>query len=151
MGVKISIDGSAELLTPNPLPRNFNFKIITKIQTFNGRNSENRPLDKLEEYEVLLKTLHFDVSLLKVPSNEKCQLFQVWTSAIHKPHPFPLLPPHPEWWKILLFFLKLVSLDIKLMYVLWTCAAIIELRCGQWTMVSKRKYLHPFPTYTWSI
>ena len=30
--IKISVDGSAELLTPNPLPRNFNYKIITKIK-----------------------------------------------------------------------------------------------------------------------
>ena len=53
MDVKISIDGSAELLTPNPLPRNFNYKIIIKIQASNGKNSKNRPLDKLEEYAVL--------------------------------------------------------------------------------------------------
>ena len=53
MDVKISIDGSAELLTPSPLPRNFNYKIIIKIQASNGKNSKNRPLDKLEEYAVL--------------------------------------------------------------------------------------------------
>ena len=53
MNVKISIDGSAELLTPSPLPRNFNYKIIMKIQASNGKNSKKRPLDKLEEYAVL--------------------------------------------------------------------------------------------------
>ena len=53
MDVKISIDSSAELLAPNPFPRNFNYKIIIKIQASNGRNSKNRPLDKLEEYVVL--------------------------------------------------------------------------------------------------
>ena len=55
MDIKISKDGSAELLlTPNPLPRNFNYKIIIKIQaSINGKNSKNRPLDKLEEYAVL--------------------------------------------------------------------------------------------------
>ena len=51
MDVKISIDGSAELLTPNPLPRNFHYKIV--IHASNGKNSKNRPLDKLEEYAVL--------------------------------------------------------------------------------------------------
>ena len=30
--IKISVDGSAEPLTPNPLSRNFNYKIITKIK-----------------------------------------------------------------------------------------------------------------------
>ena len=59
MDVKISIDGSAEPLTPNPLPRNFNYKIITKIQASNERNNKNGPLDKLEEYAVVLKTLQF--------------------------------------------------------------------------------------------
>ena len=58
MDVKISIDGSAEPLTPNPLPRNFNYKIITKIQASNERNNNNGPLDKLEEYAVVL-TLQF--------------------------------------------------------------------------------------------
>ena len=53
MDVKISIDGSAELLTPNPLPRNFNCKIIIKIQASNGKNSKSRALDKLEEYAIL--------------------------------------------------------------------------------------------------
>ena len=57
--IKISIDGSAELLTPNPLPRNFNYKIIIKIQASNGKNSKNRPLDKLEEYAVKNTTLHY--------------------------------------------------------------------------------------------
>ena len=59
MDGKISIDGSAEPLTPNPLPRNFNYKIITKIQASNGKKSKNRPMDKLEEYAVDLKTPHF--------------------------------------------------------------------------------------------
>ena len=58
MDVKISIDGSAEPLTPYPLPRNFNYKIITKIQA-SERNNKNGPLDKLEEYAVVLKTLQF--------------------------------------------------------------------------------------------
>ena len=31
--IKISIDGSAELLTLNPLPRNFNYIIIIKQDT----------------------------------------------------------------------------------------------------------------------
>ena len=53
MDVKIRIDGSAELLTPNPLPRNFNYKIIIKIQASNGKNSKHRPMDKLGEYAVL--------------------------------------------------------------------------------------------------
>ena len=53
MDVKISIDGSAELLTPNPLPRNFNYKIVIKIHASSGKKSKNRPLDKLEEYAVL--------------------------------------------------------------------------------------------------
>ena len=58
--IKISIDGSAELiLTPNPLPRNFNYKIIIKIQASNGKNRKNRPLDKLEEYAVKNTTLHY--------------------------------------------------------------------------------------------
>ena len=56
MDVNISIDGSAEPLTPNPLPRNFNYKIITKIQA-SERNNKKGPLDKLEEYAVILKTL----------------------------------------------------------------------------------------------
>ena len=56
MDVKISIDGSAEPLTPNPLRRNFNYKIITKIQA-SERNNKKGPLDKLEEYAVILKTL----------------------------------------------------------------------------------------------
>ena len=56
---KISIDGSAELLNPNPLPRNFNYKIIIKIQASNGKNRKNRPLDKLEEYAVKNTTLHY--------------------------------------------------------------------------------------------
>ena len=78
--VKISIDGSAALQTPNPLPRNFNYKIIIKIQASNGKNSKNRPLHKLEEYAVDLKTLHYTISrlmsgLLTVSSNEKYQLF----------------------------------------------------------------------------
>ena len=34
-------------------PRNFNYKIVIKIQASNGKNSKNRPLDKLEEYAVL--------------------------------------------------------------------------------------------------
>ena len=59
MDVKISIDGSADPLTPNPLPRNFNYNIITKIQASNERNNKNGPLDKLEEYAVVLKTLQF--------------------------------------------------------------------------------------------
>ena len=59
MDVKIIIDGSAELLTSNPLPRNFNYKVISKTQASNGKNSENRLLDKLEKYAVDLKTLHF--------------------------------------------------------------------------------------------
>ena len=41
---KISIDGSAELLTANHLPRNFNYKVIIKIRASNGKNSKNRPL-----------------------------------------------------------------------------------------------------------
>ena len=53
------LDGSAELLTPNPLPRHFNYKIIIKIQASNGKNSKNRPLDKLEEYAVKNTTLHY--------------------------------------------------------------------------------------------
>ena len=54
MDVKISIDGSAELLTPNPLPRYLNYKIIMKIQAANGKNSKNSwPLDKLGEYAAL--------------------------------------------------------------------------------------------------
>ena len=53
MDVKISIDGSAELLTPNPLPRNFNHKIVIKIHASSGKKIKNRPLDKLEEYAVL--------------------------------------------------------------------------------------------------
>ena len=57
--IKISIDGSAELLTPNPLPRNFNYKIIIKIQASNGKNRKNRPLDKLEEYAVKNTKLHY--------------------------------------------------------------------------------------------
>ena len=57
--IKISIDGSAELLTPNPLPRNFNYKIVIKIQASNGKNRKNRPLDKLEEYAVKNPTLHY--------------------------------------------------------------------------------------------
>ena len=59
MEVKISVDGSAEPLTPSPLPRNSNYKIITKIQASNERNNKNGPLDKLEEYAVVLKTLQF--------------------------------------------------------------------------------------------
>jgi len=59
MDFKISIYGSAELLTPNPLPRNFNYKIIITIQASNGKNGKNRPLDKLEECPVDLKTQHF--------------------------------------------------------------------------------------------
>ena len=58
MDGKISIDGSAEPLTPNPLPRNFNYKIITKIQASNERKNKNGPRDKLEEYAVVL-TLQF--------------------------------------------------------------------------------------------
>ena len=57
--IKISIDGCAELLTPNPLPRNFNYKIIIKIQASKGKNRKNRPLDKLEEYAVKNTTLHY--------------------------------------------------------------------------------------------
>ena len=57
--IKISIDGSADLLTLNPLPRNFNYKIIIKIKALNGRNRKNRPLDKLEEYAVKNTTLHY--------------------------------------------------------------------------------------------
>ena len=57
--INISIDGFAELLTANPLPRNFNYKIIIKIQASNGKNSKNRPLDKLEEYAVKNTTLHY--------------------------------------------------------------------------------------------
>ena len=53
------MDGSAELLTFNPLPRNFNYKIIIKIQASNGKNRKNRPLDKLEEYAVKNTTLHY--------------------------------------------------------------------------------------------
>ena len=53
MDVKISIDGSAELLTPNPLPRYLNYKIIMKIQAANEKNSKNRHLDKLGEYAAL--------------------------------------------------------------------------------------------------
>ena len=59
--IKISIDGSAELLTPIPLPRNFNYKIIIKIQASNGKNRKNRPPDKLEEYAVKNTTLHYVV------------------------------------------------------------------------------------------
>ena len=54
MDVKVSVDGSAKPLTSNPLPRNFNYKVITKIQELNGMNSDNRPLDKLEENAVVL-------------------------------------------------------------------------------------------------
>jgi len=43
--IKISIDGSAEPLTSNPLPRKFTYRIITKIQASNGRSSKNRTLD----------------------------------------------------------------------------------------------------------
>ena len=59
--IKISVDGSTEPLTPNPLRRNFNYKIIIKIQALNGKNSKNRPLDKLEEYAVKkhYTTLHY--------------------------------------------------------------------------------------------
>ena len=46
-------------------------------------------------------------------------------------HPFPFLPPHPEYLRILLLFLKLVSLDVELMYLLWTSVMIIELKFGQ--------------------
>ena len=59
MDIKISIYGSAEPLTSNPLPRNFNYKIIIKIQASNGKNRKNRPLDKLEEYAVKNTTLHY--------------------------------------------------------------------------------------------
>ena len=41
--IKIRIDGSAELLTPNPLPRNFNYKNIIKIQASNGENRKTGP------------------------------------------------------------------------------------------------------------
>ena len=57
--INISIDGSAELLTPNPLPRNFTYKIIIKIQASKGKNRKNKPLDKLEEYAVRNTTLHY--------------------------------------------------------------------------------------------
>ena len=73
------LDLPLELLTPNPIPRKFNYKIIIKIQASNGKNSKNRPLDQLEEYAV--KTLHYTISrlmstgLLTVLSNEKCLLF----------------------------------------------------------------------------
>ena len=78
--IKISSDGSAELLTLNPLPRNFNYKIIIKIQASNGKNRENRPLDKLEEFAVKNTTPHYTISrLMSGPltdsSGEKCQLF----------------------------------------------------------------------------
>ena len=75
----LPLDLPLELLTPNPIPRNVNYKIIIKIQASNGKNSKNRPLDKLEEYAV--KTLHYTISrlmstgLLTVSSNEKCLLF----------------------------------------------------------------------------
>ena len=59
MDVKVSVDSSAKPLTSNPLPRNFNYKIITKKQELNGRNSDNRPLDKLEENAVVLKALRY--------------------------------------------------------------------------------------------
>ena len=59
MDVKVSVDGSAKPLTSNPLPKNFNYKIVTKIQELNGMNSDNRPLDKLEEYAVKNTTLHY--------------------------------------------------------------------------------------------
>ena len=58
--IKISIDGSAELLTPNPLPRNFNHKIIIKIQASNGKNSKKGPWTNWKNMQYLdLKTLHF--------------------------------------------------------------------------------------------
>ena len=53
------LDLPLELLTPNPIPRKFNYKIIIKIQASNGKNSKNRPLDKLEEYAVKNTTLHY--------------------------------------------------------------------------------------------
>lgn len=41
---RMAIDCSAEPLTPNPHPRNFDYKIITKIRALHGRSNENRPL-----------------------------------------------------------------------------------------------------------
>ena len=47
------------------------------------------------------------------------------------PTPFPCFHPTPEYLRILHLFLKLVSLDVELMYLLWTSVMIIQLRCGQ--------------------
>ena len=151
MDLKISIDGSAEPLTRQPPSHKFKLKIITKIQKLNRRICENKPLEKLEEYAVVLKT-HIISPLMSglwtVSSTEKPQLFLVWTSAMQNPQPFHLFPLHPEYYKILLLFLKWVFLDIKLVYVSWGFAVIIELICGHWAMVRNRENPHPFPTYT---
>ena len=65
---------------------------------------------------------------------------------MQNPHPFqfPCFHLTQSNKKILLLFLKSVSLDVELRYVLWTSAMIIELRCGQghWTMVSKGENQH---------
>ena len=87
MDVKVRVDGSAKPLTSNPLPRNFNYKIITKIQELNGMNSDNRPLDKLEENAVVLKDLRY---------YEKCAT-AVLSNGLQpsKPSPFSIFSTSP--------------------------------------------------------
>ena len=67
-----------------------------------------------------------------------------------KPSPLSIASTSPREIEILLLFLKLVSLDIELMYVLRTSTKIIELRCGQvielWSAKEKTCTCTPNPT-----